>query len=334
MGALSGLRVIDLSPNRVGAQISQLFADFGAEVIWVEPPSGSKLREQAAFPFWARGKQSTVLDLHDEADRDRLRQLSADADVFIDTFRVGVLDRLGLGYEALAALNPRLVYTSVTGFGSVGPYVQVQGYEGLVAAKLGVFQAFHRMAPTIHPPFVSVPWCSFSASQVALHGTLAALLERETSGLGQRVETSLAQAFSSLDTWAWFDHLIETKWPDAFKRTATFDADGVPTSPFTFFATAGTIHNVGATPVFVDIDPKTFNIRPDLAAAAVTSRTKAVIPVDLFGQMAAIEEVRRLLPTMPIIEDAAQSIGARRTIDGQWRMAGEAATIGTFSFFP
>ncbi len=110
--------------------------------------------------------------------------------------------------------------------------------------------------------------------------------------------------------------------------------DEVVTTPFTFFATAGTIHNVGATPVFVDIDPKTYNIRPDLAAAAVTSKTKAVIPVDLFGQMAALEEVRRLLPAMPIIEDAAQSIGARRKIDGTWRMAGEAATIGTFSFFP
>lgn len=110
--------------------------------------------------------------------------------------------------------------------------------------------------------------------------------------------------------------------------------DEVVTSPFTFFATAGTIHNVGATPVFVDIDPKTFNIRPDLAAAAVTTKTKAVIPVDLFGQIAPLEEIRRLLPTMPIVEDAAQSIGARRKINGQWTMAGEAATIGTFSFFP
>ena len=110
--------------------------------------------------------------------------------------------------------------------------------------------------------------------------------------------------------------------------------DEVVTTPFTFFATAGTIHNVGATPVFVDIDPKTFNIRPDLAAAAVTSKTKAVVPVDLFGQIAAIEEIRRLLPTMPIIEDAAQSIGARRKIDGAWTMAGQTATIGTFSFFP
>lgn len=110
--------------------------------------------------------------------------------------------------------------------------------------------------------------------------------------------------------------------------------DEVVTTPFTFFATAGTIHNVGATPVFVDIDPKTYNIRPDMAAAAVTSRTKAVIPVDLFGQMAELEKIRALLPDMPIIEDAAQSIGARRKIDGKWTMAGEAATIGTFSFFP
>jgi dTDP-4-amino-4,6-dideoxygalactose transaminase len=110
--------------------------------------------------------------------------------------------------------------------------------------------------------------------------------------------------------------------------------DEVVTTPFTFFATAGTIHNVGATPVFVDIDPETYNIRPDLAAAAVTSKTKAVIPVDLFGQMAPLEKLRALLPELPIIEDAAQSIGARRKVNGEWKMAGELATIGTFSFFP
>jgi dTDP-4-amino-4,6-dideoxygalactose transaminase len=110
--------------------------------------------------------------------------------------------------------------------------------------------------------------------------------------------------------------------------------DEVVTTPFTFFATAGTIHNVGATPVFVDIDPVTFNINPALVAAAVTPRTRAIIPVDLFGQMADIEQVAVAVPGLPLIEDAAQSIGARRSIDGEWRMAGEAATIGTFSFFP
>jgi dTDP-4-amino-4,6-dideoxygalactose transaminase len=110
--------------------------------------------------------------------------------------------------------------------------------------------------------------------------------------------------------------------------------DEVITTPFTFFATAGTIHNVGAKPVFVDIDPVTFNIDPDAIAAAITPRTKAVVPVDLFGQMAAIERVAAVARGLPVIEDAAQTIGARRAIDGEWRMAGEVATIGTLSFFP
>src|SRR6185436_12626169 len=99
--------------------------------------------------------------------------------------------------------------------------------------------------------------------------------------------------------------------------------DEVITTPFTFFATAGTIHNVGARPVFVDIEPKTFNIDPAAAKAAVTSRTKAVVPVDLFGQMAAIECIQELIPDVPIVEDAAQSIGARRRVKGREVMAGE-----------
>jgi len=120
----------------------------------------------------------------------------------------------------------------------------------------------------------------------------------------------------------------------AFKALNCGPGDEVITTPFTFFATAGTVHNVGARPVFADIDPKTFNILPEAAAAVRTSKTKAVVPVDLFGQMADIENVAGALPGLPIIEDAAQTIGARRSIDGEWRMAGEVATIGTFSFFP
>ena len=110
--------------------------------------------------------------------------------------------------------------------------------------------------------------------------------------------------------------------------------DEVITTPFTFFATAGTIHNVGATPVFVDIAPDTFNISVDAVARAITPKTKAIVPVDLFGQMAPIEALATVAGNIPIIEDAAQSIGASRMIDGVRRMAGEAATIGTFSFFP
>jgi dTDP-4-amino-4,6-dideoxygalactose transaminase len=110
--------------------------------------------------------------------------------------------------------------------------------------------------------------------------------------------------------------------------------DEVVTTPFTFFATAGTVHNVGATPVFVDIEPDTFNISADAVRAAIGPKTKAVIPVDLFGQMAAIERVEAAAPGIPIIEDAAQSIGAKRRIGNDWVMAGERTTVGTLSFFP
>jgi crotonobetainyl-CoA:carnitine CoA-transferase CaiB-like acyl-CoA transferase len=234
-GALAGLRVIDLSPNRVGAQVSQLFADYGADVIWVEPPGGSPMRGQPAFAFWARGKRSVELDLGTNDGRAALRSLLVDADVLIDTYRNGKLVELGFDAASLRSLNPRLVHTSITGFGSIGPYADMQGYEGLVAAKLGIFQMFGRLAGGRHPAFVNVPWCSFAASQTALHGTLAALIERERSGLGQRVEASLAQAFTAVDTWGWFEQLIEAKWPGAYTRMKSFDEDEVPTSPFCYF---------------------------------------------------------------------------------------------------
>jgi dTDP-4-amino-4,6-dideoxygalactose transaminase len=120
----------------------------------------------------------------------------------------------------------------------------------------------------------------------------------------------------------------------AFRALDIGEGDEVVTTPFTFFATASTIHNARAKPVFADIEAETFNLDPALAAAAVTSRTRAVVPVDLFGQMAEIERFAALMPSMPIVEDAAQSIGARRSINGRAVMAGEGATIGTLSFFP
>jgi dTDP-4-amino-4,6-dideoxygalactose transaminase len=110
--------------------------------------------------------------------------------------------------------------------------------------------------------------------------------------------------------------------------------DEVLTTPFTFFATAGAVHNVGARPVFADIEPDTFNISTDAIAAELKPSTRAIIAVDLFGQMAPIEAITDVAGNVPVVEDAAQSIGARRKIDGKWVMAGEAATVGTFSFFP
>lgn len=120
----------------------------------------------------------------------------------------------------------------------------------------------------------------------------------------------------------------------ALRALGVGQGDEVVTTPFTFFATAGAVHNVGARPVFVDIDPRTFNIAPAAIGAAINDKSKAVIAVDLFGQMAAIEQVQSAAQGRPVIEDAAQSIGASRLIDGVRVMAGEVATIGTYSFFP
>jgi dTDP-4-amino-4,6-dideoxygalactose transaminase len=112
--------------------------------------------------------------------------------------------------------------------------------------------------------------------------------------------------------------------------------DEVITTPFTFFATAGAIHNAGGTPVFVDIDAGSFNISPAAIEAAITPRTRAIVVVHLFGQMARMEDILPVAERhgLALVEDAAQAIGARRRIGGTWRMAGELGTVGTFSFFP
>jgi dTDP-4-amino-4,6-dideoxygalactose transaminase len=112
--------------------------------------------------------------------------------------------------------------------------------------------------------------------------------------------------------------------------------DEVITTPFTFFATAGAIHNAGGTPVFVDIEPDTFNIDPAAVERAITPRTRAILPVHLYGQLANMERLLAIAAQhrLPVIEDACQAIGARRSIDGEWRVAGELGWAGAFSFFP
>jgi crotonobetainyl-CoA:carnitine CoA-transferase CaiB-like acyl-CoA transferase len=229
-GPLNGLRVVDLSPTAVGAQATQTLADFGADVIWVEPPGGAALRSQASFPFLARGKRSLVADLKTAEGVERVRALAVSADVFLETFRPGVADRLGLGYEDLSGENPGLIYTSITGFGRRGPWARLKGYEGVVASVLGLQASFDTMFAGSHPPFVSVPWCSFPASQTALHGILTALLERERSGHGQWVETNLAQALATLDPWMWFLYLVTERWPGAYSPESAVTEKGNPNS--------------------------------------------------------------------------------------------------------
>jgi crotonobetainyl-CoA:carnitine CoA-transferase CaiB-like acyl-CoA transferase len=238
-GPLAGLRVLDFSATAAGAQASQTLADFGAEVVHVEPPGGSQLQAQPGYPFLARGKKSIVLDLHAEADRAVARTMASGADVVIETFRPGAMERIGLGYGDLSADNPGLVFGSVTGFGRIGPYAAAKGYEGLVMARIGALSASGGMVTRPGPAHVSVPYGSYGASQLLLTGILAALHERRSSGLGQRVDTSLVKGVAALGTWNWYHQILVTKFPEAFSQTAAVSDSGVPMSPIFFMLLIG-----------------------------------------------------------------------------------------------
>ena len=233
-GLLSGIRVVDLSSSWVGAHMGLFFADQGAEVVCVEPPGGSALRNSAAWAFLGRGKHSVVADLARPEGIEQARSLAIAADVVVQTWKPGTAERLGLGYGDLAAANPGLVYASVSGFGSKGPFVGLPGHEALVMAKLGFAIQFSAFTPRSGPAYCSVPYAAFSAAHTALHGTLAALYEREHSGLGQLVESSLAQGMAAMDPWRWFLAFIARQYPEAYEAAAPIGDDGIPNHSFAF----------------------------------------------------------------------------------------------------
>src|SRR5262245_60563192 len=136
-GPIQHLRVVDCTRGTAGPRATGVLADFGADVIWVEPPGGDPYREELSVPYsvFNRGKRSLVLDLPKE--REALFGLLETADVFIQSWRPGVAERLGLGYEDLHRQFPGLVYCSISGFGTDGPNRDVPGYEAIVHALIG-----------------------------------------------------------------------------------------------------------------------------------------------------------------------------------------------------
>ena len=120
-GPCSGLTVLDFSFGMPGTLATAVLADFGADVIVVEPPTGNPFRSNPTWLAWNRGKRGIVLDLKSSEDREKAQDLARHADVLVESYRPGVAERLGIGYDTLAALNPRLVYCSITGFGRSGP---------------------------------------------------------------------------------------------------------------------------------------------------------------------------------------------------------------------
>lgn len=237
-GPLRGLVVIDLTSNVASAYTSLLFADYGAEVIQVEPPGGSQVRAMAAAPFYLRGKKSVVLDLHDPTDLEVARRLASGADVVIEAFGAGVADRLGLGYEELRSDNPGLVYTSITGFGHHGPFSHLKAYEAVVMAKTGSMYG-NTVPHRVGQPVMTVPLgATYAAALLAAQGTLIALHERDGGtghGHGQRVDATLAQGMLAQDPWSYFMKILASRYPDAFTAVGAPNLDRpVPTTWLSF----------------------------------------------------------------------------------------------------
>jgi crotonobetainyl-CoA:carnitine CoA-transferase CaiB-like acyl-CoA transferase len=225
---LEGLRVVELAGTECSARVAQFLADYGAGVDMIERPGGCPLRRLPGWTSLGRGKRSRLVDITTTEGRSALNELVNTSDVLVHSMRPAAMDALGLTYAAFADANPRLVVASISGFGRLGPFSDVKGYEGIVMAKLGVYQSFERATRRPGPTFVTVPFASYCAAQVAVQGVLAALVERETSGLGQQVETNMAQAVATLDCWMWFLRILAERYPDAFTQVPAFDDSGRP----------------------------------------------------------------------------------------------------------
>ena len=203
MGPLQGVAVIDFSMVVAGPFCAQILADLGADVVKIEPPRGDTSRllgppfRDGITPFFAhfnRNKRSLALDLQQEAGRAVARRLARGADVLVHNFRPGVAERLGIGYDELAAENPRLVYAAVSGFGPDGPYADQPAYDMVIQALSGFMSI---QGADGAPRLVRGLVADKSTGMTAAWGVLAALFARERSGRGQRVDVPMLDAFSA-----------------------------------------------------------------------------------------------------------------------------------------
>jgi crotonobetainyl-CoA:carnitine CoA-transferase CaiB-like acyl-CoA transferase len=208
---LAGVKVVDLSAVVSGPMAAGMLADQGAEVIKVESRQGDLTRIIGPIrgdftPLFVninRGKRCITLDLKQAAACQVVRELAAQADVLIENFRPGAMTRLGLGYEALAALNPRLIYLSITGFGPTGPCADWRAYDAVIQAVSG-FAASHPDPASGEPRLLQTLLCDKLTALTAAQAVTAALFARQATGRGQQVELSM------------LDAAVSFLWPEGF----------------------------------------------------------------------------------------------------------------------
>ena len=224
-GALDSLRVIELANYVSGPYAGMMLADFGAEVIKIElPGTGDPFRGwghvdySPTFGSVNRAKKSVVLDLKTSTGKAAAAKLIATADIVIENFRPGTLERLGLGYDELRKTNPRLIWCSITGFGNLGPLADRPGYDTVGQAMGGLLSVLTEMDA---PKPMGISFSDHLAGMVACNGILAALQARHRTGKGQRVDTSLLEATVSFIGENAARHFENGEVPNRATRTHT-----------------------------------------------------------------------------------------------------------------
>jgi crotonobetainyl-CoA:carnitine CoA-transferase CaiB-like acyl-CoA transferase len=225
---LSGLRVVDLSVFLPGPYLTRIMADHGAEVLKVEAPGEGDpgrhigLEDGPSTVFFRnlnRGKQSVVLDLKDPAQRDELLALADTADVFVEGFRPGVVDRLGVGYAAIAARNPRIVYVSISSFGQESRYRHRPAHDVAVESLAGVISLAGSRDGM--PPIPALPVADLMSSMNALVGVLMALHRRHETGRGDYLDIAMADSVLAACANVLGPTLAENRAPNPWHERST-----------------------------------------------------------------------------------------------------------------
>ncbi|MHB8262463.1 MAG: CaiB/BaiF CoA transferase family protein [Acidimicrobiales bacterium] len=237
--ALEGIRVLDLSQGAAGPIAGMVLGEYGAEVIKVDPPGGEWGRklgppfiqdQAAAYLGMNRDKRSIAIDLKHKEGGDVLRSLASVCDVVMESFRPGVLDRLGLSYETLSAMRPDVIWCSITAFGQDGPWRDKPGVDGIIQAMSGIMSVTGE--PDGAPVKVGVPAADTVGALVAVQGILLALLARIATGRGQRVDVSLLDSMLMFQTVPWSMFQVSGRSPGRQGSAAPYAApnEAFPTS--------------------------------------------------------------------------------------------------------
>src|SRR6187551_2033323 len=205
--ALEGVRVLDVTQFMAGPFCSTILADLGADVIKIEPPSGDSTRqmvgavgtESPSFNAVNRGKRSVIVNLKTTDGQQLFKRLARTSDILIENYRPGVMQGFGLGYDALSTINPRLIYTSISGYGQTGPNRTRGGFDLIAQGVSGIMSVTGE--PGRAPVKAGIPLTDLGAALFAATGILAALHHRTVKGVGQYIDTSLVEAGVALSVW-------------------------------------------------------------------------------------------------------------------------------------